>query len=396
LGLLKSDTFVPQAYSIGDQAQIDWYEATAVLDGLSQLVQVFSMRSMFSGGAFHCAYPRATQQAFLQAHELAFHYFGGVFATCRYDNLSSAVKKILRGRERCQTEKFIAFRSHWGFSADFCNPASGHEKGGVEGEVGYFRRNHLVPVPVAKDFASLNSFLLAGCIQDQSRLIAQRSQPVGLLVLIEQPKLHPLAQEGFDLSEISFPSVNSSGCVKVLTNSYSVPLRPGTRVRVRVLPTQVEIYHEGKCVASHQRCYSHQQQILSLEHYLDVLERKPGAMAGSKPLAFWRAEGRWPQSYDRLWENFNQRAGAQSGTRLMIELLQIGKQVGFERLTWAIEKALELGSSDASAVKYLLSYSSIERTGPEVLGVGALERYHRPLPDLSGYDLLIGEEVIER
>ena len=90
-----------------------------------------------------------TQQAFLEAHELGFRYFAGVFGLLRYDNLTSAVKKILRGYRREETERFIAFRSHWKFQAEFCTPGEGHEKGGVEGEAGYSRRNHLVPVPKA-------------------------------------------------------------------------------------------------------------------------------------------------------------------------------------------------------------------------------------------------------
>jgi len=91
---------------------------------------------MASGGAFHRAYPHANQQAFLEAHELAFAYFGGVFRVLRYDNLKSAVKKILRGHQREETTRFIAFRAHWGFESEFCTPGEGHEKGGVEGEGG--------------------------------------------------------------------------------------------------------------------------------------------------------------------------------------------------------------------------------------------------------------------
>jgi transposase len=119
---------------MGPGGPIDWYEARAEIDGEDQKVNVFCLRSMGSGGAFHRAYPHASQQAFLEAHELAFEYFGGVFKTLRFDNLSSAIKKILRGHEREQTERFIAFRSHWGFESDFCTPAQGHEKGGVEGK----------------------------------------------------------------------------------------------------------------------------------------------------------------------------------------------------------------------------------------------------------------------
>src|ERR1019366_8853922 len=98
-----------------------------------------------------------------EAHERAFAYFGGVFHRLRYDNLKSAVKKILRGQRREETACFIAFRSHWQYESDFCTPGEGHEKGGVEGEVGYFRRNHWVPVPQAIDIADLNRQLLESC-----------------------------------------------------------------------------------------------------------------------------------------------------------------------------------------------------------------------------------------
>jgi transposase len=82
-----------------------------------------------------------------------FLYFGGVFAVLRYDNLKSAAKKILRGHQREETTRFMAFRSHWGFASEFCTPGEGHEKGGVEVEGGYFRRNHMCLVrrlPVGK------------------------------------------------------------------------------------------------------------------------------------------------------------------------------------------------------------------------------------------------------
>ena len=127
----------------------------ADLAGERVKLQVFAMRSMASGAAFHYAYLHATQQAFLEAHELAFAYFGGVFRKLRYDNLTSAVKKILRGSRREETARFVAFRSHWRFEAEFCTPAEPHEKGGIEGEAGYFRRNHWVPVPEALDVADI-------------------------------------------------------------------------------------------------------------------------------------------------------------------------------------------------------------------------------------------------
>ena len=112
MGLVGRETFIPQSYQFGVEAQVDWYEAYAELDGEERKVYVFCLRSMASGGAFHRAYPHASQQAFLEAHELAFDYFDGCFELLRYDNLKSAVKKILRGHHREETDRFIAFRSH--------------------------------------------------------------------------------------------------------------------------------------------------------------------------------------------------------------------------------------------------------------------------------------------
>jgi transposase len=302
LGLKTSpEVFVPQQYAWGKEAQVDWYEAAADLDGERQTLQVFALRSMASGAAFPRAYPRATQQAFLEAHELAFQHLGGVFRRLRYDNLSAAVRKILRGYRREETARFVAFRSHWGFEASFCTPGEGHEKGGVEGEGGYFRRNHLVPVPAIRDLDELNALLLAGCQEDLARVIDGRQQTIGEALAVERQHLLPLASEGFDLVEVSFGDLDGLRRVEAKTNAYSAPLPPGTTVQVKLAPTTVELCHQGRCVARHARSYGRHQEILELEHYLDVLEHKPGAFAGSKPLEPWRRAGRWPASYDQYW-----------------------------------------------------------------------------------------------
>src|SRR5260370_137020 len=165
--LIQRERCIPQSYAWGGEAQVDWYEAYEDICGERELAYVFCISSMASGGAFHCAFPHASQQAFLEAHERAFLYFGGVFAVLRYDNLKSAVKKILRGHQREETMRFMAFRSHWGFASEFCTPGEGHEKGGLEGEGGYFRRNHLVPVPQVASWEALNYFLLEASRNDE-------------------------------------------------------------------------------------------------------------------------------------------------------------------------------------------------------------------------------------
>jgi transposase len=389
MGLASRETFVPQSYSMGQEAQVDWYEAYVDFDGERTKMQVFVMRSMASGAAFHRAYHHATQQAFLQAHECAFNYFGGVFRILRYDNLASAVRKIMRGHRREQTVRFAAFRSHWRFEAEFCTPGEGHEKGGVEGEGGYFRRNHLVPVPNVADVDALNECLVACCRADEARVLAGRTQSIGALLSEERAHLHMRAAEGFDLAEIVFPLVDKHGCVPVKTNFYSVPAQTGTRVEVRIGASHVEIFHRNRQIARHERCYQCRQQVLDLEHYLDVLAHKPGAFAGSKPLAQWRQAGRWPACYDALWERLRTRHGKQDGTRAMVEVVKMGREFGHDRLAVAVGAAVAAGAADVAAVRYLLTESRLHKTHPDPIDVGELARYDRPPPNFADYDMLL-------
>src|SRR5437899_492670 len=185
--------------------------------------------------------------------------------------------------------------------------------------------------------------------------------------------------EGFELAEISFPVVDSKGCVKARTNCYSTPLKPGTRTRVKLLPAYVEVWQERECVARHERSFSRYEQVLDLEHYLDVLERKPGALAGSSPLKQWRERGRWPESFDRLWQSLRERHGPQAGTRAMIELLGLGKRYGWDRLR----------CTDAAAVRHLVTADELVRSHTEPCELSGLERYDRPLPQMQEYDLLL-------
>ena len=190
-------------------------------------------------------------------------------------------------------------------------------------------------------------------------------------------------------SEVSFPTVDSAGCVTVRTNRYSTPLRPGMKAHAKLLPAYVEIWSEGRRVARHERGYQRRQQILDLEHYLEPLSRKPGALVGSTALVQWRQQHRWKDSHDRLWQLLNARHGRQNGTRLMVEVIGLGREHGYERLENTIERALSLGCSDAEAIRYLLLENRLERAAPEVLLLPELMEYDRPLPDCGDYDRLL-------
>jgi hypothetical protein len=382
-------------YDWGQEGQVDWFEAMAKLDGEPRKLQVFAMRSMASGDAFHRAYTNSTQQALLEAHELAFDYFGGVFRALRYDNMTSVVKKILRGHQRVETERIIAFRSHWGYRSEYCNPAKGNEKGGVEGELGWYRRNCLVPVPEANDLATLNEQLLKTCVTNRDRTIHGRSMTVGEASQYERAFLLPRAAEGFPFEEVLYPLVvDGHGRVKVKTNWYSAPLSPGLRVTAVVGPSEIEIRHDNKCAARHGRCYGRGHQILNLEHYLDVLERKPGALAGSTPLQQWRQAGRWPECLDRIWSRLEQRHGKSGGTREMITLVRVGSVKGWALLIAAVEEALSLGVSDAAAVLHILHMPDPEQRRRYAIALAEeLAQFERPMPVMDDYDLLLTDPI---
>jgi transposase len=385
--------FVPQSYDWGQEAQVDWFEAVAKLEGEPRKLQFFAMRSMASGDAFHRAYTHATQQALLEAHELAFAYFGGVFRTLRYDNMGSLVKKILRGRQRIETDRIIAFRSHWGYQSEYCNPAKGNEKGGVEGELGWYRRNCLTPVPEGENLAALNGHLLSVCVANRNRTIHGKEMTVGEASEHERSSLLPLAKEGFPYEEVIYPLiVDGHGRVRVKTNWYSAPLSPGWRAAAVVGPSEIEIRHDNQCAARHPRCYGRGHQILNLEHYLDVLEKKPGAMAGSTPLQQWRQAGRWPACLDRIWQQLEQRHGKSAGTREMITLVRVGSVGGWDRLIAAVEEALRLGVTDAAAVLHIFHMPDPQQRRQYALALAEeLVQFERPMPVMDEYDLLLSD-----
>jgi hypothetical protein len=135
--------------------------------------------------------------------------------------------------------------------------------------------------------------------------------------------------------------------------------------------------------------------VLDLEHYLEVLERKPGALRGSKPLAQWRAQGRWPASYDQLWESMRLRHGRQGGARAMVAVIGMGREFGYAKLEVSVSQALELGSTDIAAIRHLLMREQLQHAAAASVEIGALSAYERPLPTMTQYDQLLSGCSIE-
>ena len=210
-------------------------------------------------------------------------------------------------------------------------------------------------------------------------------------VIREREHLSQLAEEGFPIHESLYPLlVDGKGRVKVKTNWYSTPLWPGLRASAVVGPLTVEIMHDNKVTARHPRCYGRGHEILDLEHYLDVLERKPGAMKGSTPLEQWRRAGRWPACLDAIWQQLEQRHGKGKGTREMIALVRAGSTDGWDKLIVAVEEALRLGISDSAAVIHLLRMPDPEQRRQHAVALAEeLMQFERPMPVMDNYDLLL-------
>lgn len=397
LALSLSKAFVPLAHEPGVEAEVDFYEATVVLGGVARVLQHFCMRACHSGREFHMAFPSLTQQAFLVGHNEGFAWFGGVFATLKYDNLVQAVRKVMNGRERLETERFIALRSHFMFASMFCRPGKdgAPEKGGVEGGQGRFRREHLTPVPEFEDLAAYNVYLQACCAKDDLRVMEGRAETITEAWQREIPLLRTLPAHAFETDTVSTGRVDAHGRVRVANNRYSVPIGlHGLLVEVRLGAGEVRFFHAGREVARHDRLVGTGQQSLVLDHYLELLRQKPGAMAGAIALAQARATGTWCARYDEFWKALVTRHGRYDGTVQMVDVLLLHRIFDAETVAVAVGLALEHGAIEAAAVRHLARHLEEPYSRPAPLAdLGELVRYHVPVPVVSVFDELLTGRV---
>jgi transposase len=396
LGELVDEVFVPLCSEPGAEAEVDWGEATVVIAGVPSRVFLLLMRACFSGGCFVQAHTRATQQAFLEGHVAAFEFFGGVFGLVRYDNLKSAVVKVLKGRRRVESDRFVALRSHYLYESSFTRRGKegAHEKGGVEGDVGRFRRSYLVPVPEVASLAELNDRLAAACITDLRRTIRGRPGTVGQALAREVELLRRLPVEPFDTAEHATPRVDSKSLATVRQNQYSLPVRlAGLRVAARIGAREIVFCHDGREVARHERLLGRFGTSAQLDHYLELLALKPAALARSLALRQERERGAWPDCFDELWHAIQARVGASEAARQMVDVLMLCRELGPDQVELAARGALAAGAHDGRAVAVLARRA--ERTVAAPLsGLEArLAASDRPLPDVGEYDQLLDGEA---
>jgi transposase len=391
LGLDGVEVMVPQTHLPGAEAEVDFGEFQVLLAGVLTTCWLFVMRLSHSGRAFHVAFATQAQEAFLEGHVLALQHFGAVPGRIRYDNLKPAVIRVCKGRDREESERFIALRSHYGFDSFFCRPGKdgSHEKGGVEGEIGRFRRRHLVPIPSVASLAELNERIAAGDVVDDARVITGRTVTVSAAFAAERPTLAPLPAEAFDTARLLRPRADAKARICVRQRFYSVPARyVGRRLTTRLGATTVEVLDGAKVVARHERAVAKYAEVLVLDHYLEVLQVKPGALAGATALAQATAAGVFTTTHQRYWDAARRVRGDAAGTKALIEVLLAHRSVPAAALLAAMSTAVEKDLLDPQVVLIEARRHAAAAVAP-VIPIGALARYDRPAPSLAGYDELL-------
>lgn len=276
--------FVPLQFDPGDAIQIDWGEADIYENGVRIHINLFCARLCYSCKPIVLAYHRQNEESFLDAIVRTFSILGGVTKRVIFDNGKVAVKEGFGAYAKMQSG-YAALCAHYGYEAVFCNPAEGHEKGLVEGLVGWARRNICVPVPRVSSIGELNQILLDRCRQYEETMIKSRHAYVKDLLTIELQELRPLPKYRFETAKCMDTRVSMFSTVRFRSNSYSVPVKyVGSRVSIKGYPESVEIYHKGTLISVHDRLMSRNQYSYHLEDYLPLLERRPRAVFDAAPV----------------------------------------------------------------------------------------------------------------
>lgn len=349
----RPKVYLPLEFDPGTDAQVDWGEAVAIIGGEKVTVQVFYMRLSYSRKLFMAAFPAQKQEAFFEGHVRAFHHFQGVPQRISYDNLKAAVQKILQGSNRQEQQAFVVFRSHYLFESHFCTPGMGNQKGGVEHGVGFGRRNFMVPLPDVASFQELNALLLSECLADDQRKVDGQEMIIGQAWELEKPHLRPLPERDFECCVVRPVVLNPYSQVEFASNRYSVPVDLAQpNLVLKAYPFRVDILHLKEVIASHLRCYGHNQDVLDPLHYLSLLEQRPGALQHAKPIRRWRET--WPAVFEELLSHLKEQWPDGRGVREFIAILKLCRKYPIALVEQAIQQALGYGCAHADGVALCL------------------------------------------
>ena len=366
------------------EAQLDFGEFM-YYDAQSQKHKAYSLVMSFpySNKAYIRVFPAQNQECLLVGMKRIFEYIGGVPSRIRFDNMSTAVAKVLEGSERKLTDAFSRFMLHYRFEADFCNPASGNEKGNVENKVGYSRRNALVPVPTITSFDEFNESLWEWCEKDAQREHYERGETIEELWQEDKKKLLILPEKPYSVFRYEALAVDKTGFVKIDTNKYGLsPKLAGKTVQAKIYFDKVEFYYDHTLVGSFSRCYGKRQEIFDWTQYVSTLCKKPRALENT----------RFFKQFPDLWKEYLIKTNGKerkSALQLLEDIIYDGN---VELCDDTLLLAKENGRTDADSLRqcyYMISKREY-RPAPLTLESSPVMNYD---PNLSVYDELMGGEI---
>ena len=331
-----SKAFVPLVFECGEAFQFDWSEEGMLVGGVFYKVQVSHMKLCFSRAFWLVAYPAQTHEMLFDAHTRSFTELGGVARRGIYDNMKTAVDKVQRGKTRIVNQRFKALCSHYLFDADFCNVASGWEKGIVEKNVQDSRRRIWIEARerVFGSFVELNTWLAQRCraVWGETRHTEHPEFTLTEMLETEREHLMPMP-EAFDGYVEKASRVSSTCLVTVARNRYSVPCEwAGKRVSTRLYPTQLIVVAGDAIVACHDRLASKGQTTFDWQHYIELVQRKPGALRNGAPFLDM------PKELLQLRRALLRHPG---GDRTMASVLATVPRAGLDAVLVAVSIALE-------------------------------------------------------
>lgn len=371
----------PMAFAQVDFGEFLWSEANGSQHKAHELVMSFP----YSDKAYVQVFQSENQECLLTGMRRIFEYIGGVPVRIRFDNMSTAVVQILEGTERKLTDGFTRFMLHYRFQADFCNPASGNEKGNVENKVGYVRRNAFVPIPTISNFDDFNERLFEWCEKDADRQHYQRKVTIQSLWEEESAKLLTLPEVPYNVFRYEAVRVGKTGFVSIDTNKYGLsPELHDETVQAKIFYDRIEFYHDHALVANYRRSYGKNEELMDWTQYIRTLCRKPGAAEHT----------RFFTTMPQQWQDYLTQMSGQERRSALQLLDDIVRDGNAEYCVDILVLAQQNGGSDVDSVKQC--YYSLLKEGktPEPLDLLSQVPTLNYNPNLSVYDGLMGHPSI--
>jgi transposase len=380
-----TSAFVPLSFELGEAFQFDWSEEGLVVGGIYRRMQVAHLKLCASRAFWLVAYPTQGHEMLFDAHTRSFAALGGIPQRGIYDNMKTAVDKVKKGKGRVVNARFAAMSAHYLFDPDFCNVASGWEKGRVEKNVQDSRRRVWIDASRQRfgSFEELNVWLGQRCRELWAEIHHPEHSQFTVAEMLEHelPHLMPMP-EPFD-GYVENPARVSSTClVTVLRNRYSVPCElAGQMVSTRLYPTRVVVVAEDQIVASHARLGDRGQTSYDWQHYIPLVQRKPGVLRNGAPFADM------PAPLLSLQRVLLKRPG---GDRVMAQVLAAVPTAGLDAVLVAVELVLESGAVSAEHVLNVLA--RLNTALPPQAVETVLTVSEAPTSDTGRYDSLRGSE----